>query len=111
MDSGKRPVVVSGKYADDLKNIFQYCVETFGFAGAMLFYENMERLIKNLDTAYSMYPECRFLSTKRKMYRNIILESYLIIYRITPKRIEVLRVFHSSICTDRRIRTVRKVAL
>lgn len=97
MDQGSRTVVVSEKYRDDLKNIFQYGVETFGYAGAVLFYENLERLIVNLGTECYMYPECRFLTTKSRMYRNIILESYLIIYRITQNRIEVLRVFHSSI--------------
>jgi plasmid stabilization system protein ParE len=109
MDTGKREVVVSEKYRDDLKNIFQYGVETFGYKGSVLFYENIERIVNNLGSEYFMYPECRFLTSKSRMYRNIILESYLIIYRITKSRIEVLRVFHSSICTKTRIRLVRKI--
>ncbi len=40
---------------------------------------------------------------------NIILESYLIFYRITQNRIEVLRVFHSSFCTTTRVRSVRNI--
>jgi toxin ParE1/3/4 len=111
MDQGTRTVVVSDKYRDDLKNIFQYGIETFGYNGAVLFYENLERLLVNLGTEYYMYPECRFLITKRRIYRNIILESYMIIYRITQDRIEVLRVFHSSICTASRIRLVRKIKI
>ena len=111
MDTRKLQVVVSEQYSDDLKNIFQYGLETFGFAGAYSFYENIERLVSNLEFEYFMYPECRFLFTKSKIYRNIILESYLIIYRITPARIEVLRVFHSSICTTSRIRSVRKIKI
>jgi len=109
MDTGKLEVVVSEKYRDDLKKIFQYGIETFGYKGAVLFYENIERIVNNLGSEYFMYPECRFLMTKSRMYRNIILESYLIIYRITKSRIEVLRVFHSSICTTTRIRLVRKI--
>jgi len=111
MDTRKLKVVVSEQYSDDLKNIFQYGLETFGFAGAFLFYQNLERLVSNLEFEYFMYPECRFLITKRRMYRNIILESYMIIYRITQDRIEVLRVFHSSICTASRIRLVRKIKI
>jgi len=111
MDTGKLAVVVSEKYSDDLKNIFQYGIETFGHAGALLFYDNMERLVNNLGIEYYMYPECRFIITKSRMYRNIILESYLIIYRITHNRIEVLRVFHSSACTTSRIRLVRKIKI
>jgi len=109
MDTGKLEVVVSEKYRDDLKKIFLYGVETFGYKGAVLFYDNIERIVNNLGSEYFMYPECRFLMTKSRMYRNIILESYLIIYRITKSRIEVLRVFHSSICTTTRIRLVRKI--
>ena len=74
MDTGKREVVVSEKYRDDLKNIFQYGVETFGYKGSVLFYENIERIVNNLGSEYFMYPECRFLTSKSRMYRNIILE-------------------------------------
>jgi len=111
MDTGKLTVIVSEQFHEDLKNIFQYGIETFGNKSALQFHENIERLVNNLETAYYMYPECRFLITKSKIYRNIILESYLIIYRITSSRIEVLRVFHSSICTSSRIRRVRKIII
>jgi len=74
MDTGKLEVVVSEKYRDDLKKIFHYGVETFGYKGAVLFYENIERIGNNLGSEYFMYPECRFLMTKSRMYRNIILE-------------------------------------
>jgi len=111
MDTGKLTVIVSEQFHEDLKNIFRYGIETFGYKSALQFYENIERLVNNLETAYYMYPECRFLVTKSKIYRNIILESYLIIYRITTNRIEVLRAFHSSICTSSRIRRVRKIII
>lgn len=111
MDTEKLAVVVSEKYRDDLKNIFHYGVETFGYDAALVFFENLERLLLNLGAEYYMYPECRFLKTKSRIYRNIILESYLIIYRIIPDRVEVLRVFHSSICTASRIRLARKIKI
>jgi len=111
MDTRKLKVVVSDHYTDDLKNIFRYGLETFGYNEALSFYNNIERLVANLDAEYNMYPECRFLVRKGKIYRNIILESYLIIYRITPDRIEVLRAFHSSICNSSRIRSVRNIKI
>ncbi|MFB2118237.1 type II toxin-antitoxin system RelE/ParE family toxin [Parapedobacter sp. 2B3] len=43
-----------------------------------------------------MHPECRFLRTKGKIYRNLIHGNYLVIYRITTERIEVLNVIHGS---------------
>ena len=108
MDTRQLPVVVSDQYHGDLKNVFHYGVDTFGFTAALLFNENIERIVNNLGLEYYMYPECRFIVTKTRMYRNIILESYLIIYRITNNRVEVLRIFHSSICTVSRIREIRK---
>jgi len=66
MDQGSRTVVVSGKYRDDLKNIFRYGVETFGYESAVIFYENLERLLVNLCTEYYMYPE---IAMSRKFTR------------------------------------------
>src|ERR1035437_5702455 len=101
------PVILSEKYLEDLKIIFQYGEETFGVQRAELFIKSIEHIVNNLDSNYFMFPECRFLTTKSKIYRNIILESYLIIYRITSKRIEVLRALHTSLCTSNRIRDIR----
>jgi plasmid stabilization system protein ParE len=56
------------------------------------------------------YPECRHLATKSRLYRNIILDAHLIIYRITDERIEVLDIIHSA-SSIRKIRDVRKIRL
>ncbi|MEI7492399.1 MAG: type II toxin-antitoxin system RelE/ParE family toxin [Bacteroidota bacterium] len=109
MDTKKLPVIVSEKFQEDQKNIFKYGFTTFGETAAIQFYENLEKIIHDLGNEYYMYPECRFLPSKLRIYRNIILESYLIIYRITTNRIEVLRAFHSSICTTNKIRMTRKI--
>jgi len=84
---------------------------TFGQKAAIQFYENIDRIIYDLGFEYFMYPECRFLKTTNKIYRNIILESYLIIYRVTKTRIELLRIFHSSVCTTNRIKPIRGMRL
>ncbi|MCW5908158.1 MAG: type II toxin-antitoxin system RelE/ParE family toxin [Chitinophagales bacterium] len=42
------------------------------------------------------FPECRFLSTKGKIYRNIIWGNYLIIFRIRAQAIQVLTLFHTK---------------
>jgi hypothetical protein len=44
------------------------------------------------------------------MYRNIILDAHLIIYRITDTRIEVLDIIHSASSTGK-IRAVRNIRL
>ncbi|MHB9143443.1 MAG: type II toxin-antitoxin system RelE/ParE family toxin [Paludibacter sp.] len=62
----------------------------------------------SLDNMYLLHVECRHLPTNDKRYRNIILGSYLIIYRITTDHTEVLRILHSH-SSIRKIRTSRQI--
>jgi plasmid stabilization system protein ParE len=101
-----KEVVLTTLTQADIKAIFEYGAETFGFIAAKAFVAEVYMSIWGLDYQYNIHPECRFLPTKSKMYRNIIQGNYLIIYRITPKRAEVLRVFNSRV-SIRKIRTAR----
>ena len=101
-----KEVVLTTLTQADIKAIFEYGAETFGFIAAKAFVAEVYMSIWGLDYQYNIHPECRFLPTKSKMYRNIIQGNYLIIYRITPKRVEVLRVFNSRV-SIRKIRTTR----
>lgn len=97
MEIAKKEVVTSTLFDFiDLPLIHEYGTETFGIKLADSFiheiYSNLEALSKD----YLLHPECRHIETKSKKYRNIILGAYLIIYRITETRIEVLRAFHGS---------------
>ena len=92
----------------DIPSIFYYGMETFGIKLADSFIEEIYFRIEKLETQYLLHPECRHLETKTKIYRNIILGSYLIIYRIRANKIEVLRAFHGS-RSPKAIKTVRKV--
>lgn len=89
-------VSVSVVFNSDLISIHEYGTETFGEKYADLFIEEIFEEVEKLSNNYLLHPECRHLATKSKKYRNIILGAYLIIYRITPEQIEVLRVFHGS---------------
>lgn len=91
-----RKVVVSDLAVISLENIYHYGIETFSLASASVFVDEVTDKIESLERDYLLYPECRFLETKGKLYRNIIFGNYLIIYRITKSRIEVLNIIHSS---------------
>jgi addiction module RelE/StbE family toxin len=86
----------SNSFKSDLLSIHEYGTETFGIKYANLFIEEIILEAEKLSLLYLIHPECRHLITKSKKYRNIILGAYLVIYRIQPERIEVLRVFHGS---------------
>lgn len=105
-----KSVVYSKQYAIDTEEIYNYGVETFGISQALKYENFIDTITSGLSTTYLMYPECRWLPTKARIYRNIILDSHLIIYRIKHDKIEVLRVFHSH-SNITRIRTSRSIKL
>lgn len=108
MESREKEVVKSNFYYKDIQDIYEYGEATFGLRLADLFFESILNDVENLETQYLLHPECRHLETKTKIYRNIILGSYLIIYRIRANKIEVLRAFHGS-RSPKIIKQVRKI--
>lgn len=90
MENRKKEVVTSYPFDNfDLIDIYEYGLVEFGEKLASAFISEIYKYIEKLETEYLRHPECRHLETKTKIYRNIILGSYLIIYRIRPNRIEV----------------------
>ncbi len=108
MENAKKEVVRSIFYHHDIRDIFEYGESVFGEKAALYFYDDLKIMVRSLETQYLLHPECRHLETKSKMYRNIILGSYLIIYRIRANKIEVLRAFHGS-RSPKILREVRKI--
>lgn len=96
MEIGKKKVVKSEFYYVDIQDVYEYGEATFGVKLADSFFEIILNEVESLETQYLLHPECRHLETKTKIYRNIILGSYLIIYRITVDKIQILRAFHGS---------------
>jgi toxin ParE1/3/4 len=92
----KRVVFAENFYAT-LINVLRFGLEEFGSSVAYNFNIEIEHKTQMLSQLYLAYPENRFLPTKSKMYRNIILGKYLILYRIKPDRVEVLAIYHSSV--------------
>ena len=108
MEIGKKEVIRSQFYYKDIQDIFEYGEASFGEKVALHFYDELKLMVRNLETNYLTNPECRHLETKTKIYRNIILGSYLIIYRIRANKIEVLRAFHGS-RSPKEIRKVKSI--
>lgn len=95
----------------DLDQIYTYGVEIFGIRQAELLYENeIWELVNRLSYNWPFFSECRHLPTKSKMYRWIILESHLIVYRITGSEVQVLRIIHSYRSITK-IKTTRRIKL
>ena len=105
----KKIVVLSGESINDIDNIGIYSEETFGERKADEYHQCLMKAVTSLDTNYLMHAQCLQLETKRKIYRRIIVNSHIIIYRIA-ERIEVLRVFHTA-SSKTKILSARKVRI
>jgi plasmid stabilization system protein ParE len=105
----RKEVVASVELEIDLKEIYQYSLETFGRRKADEYLESMKKAIRLLEVQYMMHAQCWQLETKRKFYRRVIVHSHIIIYRIAG-RVEALRVFHSA-SSNTKIRSARKVKI
>jgi toxin ParE1/3/4 len=98
-----RAVKISITFLNDIQEVFWYGRSTFGKAQAENYEVKIWELVESLTTNFMLFPECRYLPTKSKMYRWIILDAHRIIYRIKPREIQVLRILHSA----RSIRNVK----
>jgi len=103
-------VIISTVAETDIQNIYLFGVETFGKNAPETFKAELIFMIRALKNLYEIHPECRFLMTNSRMYRNIVFGSYLIIYRITPARIEVLKAMNSRTSITG-IRAARKIKI
>ena len=106
----RKEVKVSNQFYESFEQVYEFGCETFGYFRAESYKQQIRRSLDTLHGFYLAYPECRHLPTKSRMYRNIILDAHLIIYRITHDRIEVLDILHSA-SSIRKIRDVRKIHL
>ena len=106
----RKPYVISDRFFDSRAQVYSYGIREFGYFQAECYNREIEKAIETLSHFYYVYPECRHIPTKSRMYRNIIFDSHLIIYRITDERIEVLDIIHSA-SSIRKIRNARNIRL
>lgn len=110
MEKVIKKVVYSATFYSDLKEIYLYGKQTFGERLADFFLEEILHSTHGLSFLFDLNPECRFLETKTRIYRNIILGKYLIFYRIRSKKIEVLSICHGS-QSPAKIKLIKKIKI
>ena len=108
VENERKEIRISKQFDLDLISVYLFGEEVFGATAAKSFISDIFSRIWGLDLMYSLHPECRYLLTKDKRYRNIILGSYLVIYRITSEKVEVLRILHSH-SSIRKLKTSRGI--
>jgi len=110
MATQPKEVVTSKNYETHLIEILGYSIEAFGHIQARNYFNKISQSVEKLDRYYLVHSECRHIRTKSQMYRNIILDAHLIIYRVAKERVEVLDIVHSSSSVSK-IRSTRSIQL
>jgi hypothetical protein len=106
----RKEVKVSDQFKVSNGQVYEYGLIAFGYFQAERYDSQIKEHLLKLPVFYYANPECRHLRTKSRMYRNIILDSNLIIYRITEVRIEVLDIVHAA-SSVRKIQQARRIHL
>jgi|ERR1017187_7751235 plasmid stabilization system protein ParE len=110
MEKEVKKVVTSAIFKENRRKVYKYGAETFGDIMADIFMEHLENIMNELEYQYKLHPECKYLPTKGKIYRNIIFGKYLVIYRIASEKVEVLTLLHSSRSITK-IKTTRSIKI
>ena len=107
-DKEVKKVIVSDQFDLDIAEVFEYGEKTFGHTSARAFVAEIYSLIQRLDLHYLLFPENRYLKTRNKSYRNIIIGSYLVIYKVEPDSVKVLRIIRSEV-SIRLVKSVKRL--
>lgn len=107
--SKEKTVIASSEFFIATDNIYTYGIEQFGEIQAIKYENLIYEEVKRLPSRYLIHPECRYLPTKSKIYRSIMLPAHFILYRITSIRIEVLDIisYRESISHIRNRRNIK----
>ena len=92
-----KKLIVKEHFYDNFYDVLEYTAKTFGKGVAKKFKDKAQTAIKKLPTLYDIYPKNRFLlNTDEKTYRNIILNSYYIVFCVTDNSVTVLDIIYQG---------------
>lgn len=104
----KKEVIIRQHAFDELFEAFNYYAETYSNEYAERFRIEFYEQVDRISGHEHLFPECRFLTTKTRIYRNIIWGNYLIIYKINSLSVDVLSLFHTK-RNPSKLKRLRKV--
>jgi hypothetical protein len=92
----QKEIVIKEYAFKQLEEEFNYYSDDYSINYAEKFRKEFFATIIKILPNYQRFPECRFLITKNKIYRNIFWKNYLIVLKIRKPTIEVLCLFHTK---------------
>jgi len=92
----KKLLIIRNNVFEELDEQLNYFINNDSAEYALRFANDFVQQLQGILPHYRSFPECRYLLTKKRTYRNIVWGNYWIIYKITPHAIEVLSLFHTK---------------
>ena len=93
-----KKVIIQPQFDIQMANILEFGIEQFGAKVTYDFYMNVMNQIVNLPAMPHIHPKNRFIeSTEKKVFRNIFVENYAVLYSVTARLIRVITIYHTAI--------------
>ena len=110
--SKRKVLIVKEHFYHNLYDVLEYTAQTFGKVVARKFKNKVEKAIKTLPDQYDAYPQNRFLlNTDKKVYRNMLMNSYYIIFSVTEDTLTVLDIIYQGRDPNVIVKEVRSAEL
>ncbi|GHV11145.1 hypothetical protein FACS1894162_6310 [Bacteroidia bacterium] len=93
-----KTLIIQPQFYEQMAEILEYGIEQFGAKVAYDFYKTAINKVLALSAMPDSHPQSRFIeSTNKKVYRNILVKKYAILYSVTARTIRVITIYHQSI--------------
>lgn len=96
MENQVPEIVIKKSALADLEKEYDYYATQYSLKYAETFRSDFFNIVRGISYQPLRFPECRFLPTKRKIFRSITWNNYLIIFKLKKNLIEVLVLFHTK---------------
>ena len=95
---GVKKLIINPLFDTQFARVLKFGIEQFGAKVTYDFYINVMNMISVLPQMPDIHPKNRFIeSSEKKVYRNILVEKYAVLYSVTPRTIRVFTIYHMSI--------------
>ena len=94
----QKALIISPQYTQKLLEIANYGYELFGAKVSDNFIAKIENKVVALPKMPEIHPKNRFIeSTEKKVFRNILVDKYAVLYSVTARAICVITIYHTAI--------------
>jgi len=94
----KKKMIIQPQFDIQMADILEFGIEQFGIKVAYNFYKNVMNMIIALPVMPHIHPKNRFIeSSEKKVFRNIIVEKYAVLYSVTVRTISIITIYHTAI--------------